>query len=188
MRLRKPNIALLVIVVALLGGLSACGSKTDHRTSAKTEGPYIDLGPLQYQVQISRALNPASVEDKAYLQGVTAADAKLKPNETWFAVFVRVINDTGKYQPIANDFSIEDTQHQVYKPTPLPSTNVFAYRGGVLAPKSQLPPFDSAPSETSINGELLLFKVTYDSIANRPLELHFTGAGQSDEASIDLDV
>lgn len=187
MRLRRPNIALIALVVALAGALSAC-AKTDHRTAARTEGPYIDLGPLQYQVQISRALNPASVEDKAYLQGVPASEAKLKPNETWFAVFMRVSNDTSRYQPAANDFSIEDTQHQVYKPVLLPATNTFAYQGGVLPPKSQLPPFDSAPSETSINGELLLFKVTYDSIANRPLELHFTGAGQSEQARIDLDV
>jgi hypothetical protein len=187
-RFSKLNIALVALTLALVPALSACGHKEDVVTTAKTEGPYIDLGPLQYQVQISRQLNPALVEDGPYLQGISPADAKLKPTETWFGVFVRVTNDTGKYQPAANDFSIDDTQHHVFKPIALPASNGFAYEGGVLPPKSQLPPIDSAASVTSINGQLLLFKLNLDSLANRPLELHFTGAGQSDEARIDLDV
>ena len=35
-----------------------------------TEGTYLDLGGLKYQVQISRLLNPSSIEDRAYLVGL----------------------------------------------------------------------------------------------------------------------
>jgi hypothetical protein len=39
-----------------------------------------------------------------------------------------------------------------------------------------------------IGGSMLLFKLTLDSIANRPLVLHIKSAGQPPEAEIDLDV
>ena len=39
-----------------------------------------------------------------------------------------------------------------------------------------------------IGGSMLLFKLTLDSLANRPLILHIKSAGKPPEAEIDLDV
>ena len=43
---------------------------------------YLDVGDLKYQVQVSRQLNPSDTEDKAYLAGLTAQQAKLAPTQS----------------------------------------------------------------------------------------------------------
>ena len=62
--LRK--LVLLVFVAAFVAG---CGNKEAIITVAETEGVYVDVGGLTYQVQMSRFLNPGDVEDKEYLDG-----------------------------------------------------------------------------------------------------------------------
>src|SRR5437764_811720 len=79
MRLRP--LALLAAASAALA-LGACGNKVAVVKEGKTEGTYLNVGDLQYQVQISRALNPADVEDRDYLVGLPAAARGLKANET----------------------------------------------------------------------------------------------------------
>ena len=51
---------------------AGCGNKVEVRTVGETEGIYIDVGDLRYQVQISRIINPHDVEDRRYLQGLPA--------------------------------------------------------------------------------------------------------------------
>ena len=72
---------------------------------------YSEVGGLKYQVQISRELNPTDSEDRAYLVGLAPTARDLKPDETWFAVFLRVQYDTkdGAPRPTARDFTLEDT-------------------------------------------------------------------------------
>ena len=64
---------LLVISAALLCALAAagCGNKQETVTLGETEGIYLDIDELKYQVQISRYMNPDDVEDQAYLTGLT---------------------------------------------------------------------------------------------------------------------
>ena len=69
MRLR-PLLLLTVAAAALV--LAGCGNKVEVRTVAETEGIYIDVGELKYQVQLSRIINPSEPEDAAYLQGLPA--------------------------------------------------------------------------------------------------------------------
>ena len=52
----------LVLGAAL--ALAGCGDKLETRTVGETEGLYIDVGDLKYQVQISRIINPYDVEDR----------------------------------------------------------------------------------------------------------------------------
>ncbi len=80
-------------------GLSACGHKVAHPTHADNEGVYVDAGPLTYQVQLSRELNPFNVEDKGYLAGVSAPPPA--PDQLWFAVFLWAKNETGTTQTTA---------------------------------------------------------------------------------------
>ena len=71
-RARLRVLLLAVASLALLSGLPACGNRHEVITDAETEGPYLNLGPLKYQVQISRQLNPDDLEDRVYLRGLPA--------------------------------------------------------------------------------------------------------------------
>ena len=59
---RRLVTLLLVALAALVVG--ACGNKEDKTLHGATEGIYIDVGGLKYQVQISRVLNPTDREDR----------------------------------------------------------------------------------------------------------------------------
>jgi hypothetical protein len=63
---------LLVISAALMCAIlvAGCGNKEETITRAATEGIYLDLDDLKYQVQISRYMNPNDVEDRSYLIGL----------------------------------------------------------------------------------------------------------------------
>ena len=181
----------VLYITALLCALlfAGCGNKEEGGvTVADTEGIYLDIDNLKYQVQISRYLNPSDVEDKSYLTGLPQSTAQPGGDETWFGVFMRVQNTTDEPQTPSNDFKIVDTQDNVYRPVPMDTKiNPFAYKADPIAGGSLLPEPDSAASENTIQGSLLLFKVKTDSLQNRPLELRFTGSDGT-EGVVDLDV
>src|SRR4051795_888313 len=112
--LRRLTATLFALAAVL--ALAACGNKPELQTEGDTEGTYLDVGPLRYQVQISRQLNPRDTEDRAYLTGVAPAQARLKPDESWFGLFVRVENPTDKPAPATRDFELDDTQDTTYRP------------------------------------------------------------------------
>ncbi|HVE68860.1 MAG TPA: hypothetical protein VNB64_09800 [Solirubrobacteraceae bacterium] len=178
----------LVAAVLLAGlGVAGCGQE-NPRTHAKTEGPYLDVGPLQYQVQISRLLNPADQEDRAYFVGVERPD-ELRGEEAWFSVWVRVWNRTEGTHTASDHFEIEDTTGKRYEPVEVGAGNVFAYRPAAIPSGGTLPAADSAAEQSPIGGSMLLFRVTNESLANRPLILHIESPrGEPHEAEIDLDV
>jgi len=186
----RRRVALIASILAAAAPLAGCGNKESEIKSAETEGAYLDVGQLRYQVEISRELNPADIEDRAYLEGLPRSAALLRPGQTWFAVFVRVENDTKKPQPAATDFQLTDTQDNVYRPVALPRANPFAYLGGRVPGKGTLPPLGSvANANESINGSLVLFKLKTASFENRPLVLKILGPTvPQDEATVDLDV
>lgn len=189
MNLRRP-LALTLALLAL--PLAACGNKEEFEphTFGETEGAYLDVGELTYQVQISRILNPSDNEDQAYLVDLPEAEAELDPQETWFAVFVLVQNQEDEVAEAAMDFEIHDTQENVFEPVELGEENVFAYRGGPVQPGSTLPePDTAARNNPSVNGALLLFKLDEESLYNRPLEFVIKSEGADPpEAGVDLDV
>jgi hypothetical protein len=176
-----------ILCLAASAGLAACGNKVEVRTDAHTEGPYVSVGSLKYQVQISRQLNPRDTEDGPYLQGIVPAEARLQPDETWFAVFIRALNETGRGHASARRFEIEDTQGRVFEPVPV--TNSFAYRPGVVPPAGSLPEMGSIADEAPIEGSLVLFKLPHEALANRPLELRIADPTAPERhAVVELDV
>jgi hypothetical protein len=188
MNLRRVLILTAVALLAL--PLAACGNKEAETTFGATEGAYLNVGELTYQVQISRQLNPNDNEDKGYLVDVPADQADLGPDEAWFAVFVIAFNETDEPAQTADDFTITDTEGNVYKPLTLGNSNVFAWRGGTIPGGEQLPAKDTAASNNpSVNGSMLLFKVSNDAFNNRPLQLTIQGLeGKPLKAAVDLDV
>lgn len=181
------RLALCLLAVAAVAALAGCGNRIETRTLGETEGIYIDVGELKYQVQLSRILNPDDLEDSAYLAGLPAGE-EASAEEAWFAIFLRVENTTGEPRPAAEEFEIIDTQENAFEPLAL-ENNPFAYRPVSLPPKGIIPPPDSIAGEGVIQGSLLLFKVSVDALQNRPLEFRITSPESSDEVGIvDLDV
>jgi hypothetical protein len=190
-RLRRP----LAILAALLvsGGLAACGNHPDEDAAivrAETEGLYLGIGDLKYQVQVSRQLNPHDIQDRSYLEGVPAGQRELKPDEVWFGVFLRVQNETDQPHAPSNDIKILDTQEEEFRPIALDLTNVFAYRSSDEVPANDTVPLRDTPAfDSPIRGSLVLFKLTLTSLGNRPLELSIASrSGRQQTGIVDLDV
>ncbi len=182
---------LTLTALALLAlPLAACGNKEEVTTFGHTEGAYLNVGDLTYQVQISRLLNPADNTDRDYLVDVPADQLQLGPDEQWFGVFVIAWNEGDKAVPAAQEFELTDTQENVYRPLLIGPKNVFAFRRGVIPADGQLPVLNSAASNNpSVNGGMLLFKVKNSTLDNRPLELKIHSlTGTPREAAVDLDV
>jgi hypothetical protein len=192
-RLRKSQFAILAVLAAL--ALSACGdshTRVSTGTYAGESGaaaPYLNVGALTYQVQISRQLNPYNSEDAAYLDGLTPAQRLLGPGQEWFAVFVQVYNNTSRQHPMSASITISDTQENVYSPTVPDATNLFAYRPGPIAPNSQIPPPGTIAADAPTQGALLLYKIQIVSLDNRPLQIRIVSPQNPREsASAELDV
>ena len=182
----RLTLAAALSAAALLA--SGCGGEHEPITSAHTEGIYLEIDELKYQVQMSRYINPADPEDRDYLVGLGESTTQPTADETWFGIFMRVENDTDEAIMAANEFEIHDTQDNIYRPIPLDrEVNVFAYEAAEVPPHSKLPLPDSASDQTAIKGGLLLFRVKTDSLQNRPLELRFR-RGSGTEAVVDLDI
>jgi hypothetical protein len=185
--MRARPLTLLLIVFAALA-VGACGDKQERTLHGDTEGTYIDVGNLKYQVQISRLLNPTDREDSGYMIDLPAGE-QLAPNEQWFAVFMRVENTSDKPGRAITDYSIRDTQNNVYRPIQMGPKNVFAYRAAVLQPKDVLPLPGSPAASNSIQGSMLLFKIPVANFQNRPLVLQIPSeSGPKEVGTVDLDV
>jgi hypothetical protein len=192
-RLRKCPLAALAALAVL--ALGACGESHTRVTTGTYAGvgganaPYLDVGPLIYQVQISRQLNPSDTEDSAYLEGLTPAQQQLLPGQEWFAVFLQVYNHTGRALPAATSLTITDTQNNTYAPIVPDQTNPFAYRAGLVPAGSDLPQPQSVPSFGPTQGALVLYKIQVASLDNRPFEFKIVDpTNPSLTASAELDV
>jgi len=193
-RLRKSSPVLALLLLAALA-LSACGNSETKVTTGTYAGesgqnaPYLNVGPLVYEVQLSRELNPANVEDAAYLQGLTPLQRRLVPGREWFAVFIQVYNHSSVPHLGASSITISDTQNNVYAPIVPDQTNQFAYRGGFIPAESQIPVASSISANGGTQGALLLYKIRVVSLDNRPLTIHIVDPKDAAQrASAELDV
>jgi hypothetical protein len=192
-RLRKPPLAALALLAVL--ALSACGDSHTKVTTGTYAGesganaPYLDVGPLIYEVQLSRQLNPSDVEDSAYLQGLAPSVRQLAPGQEWFGVFVQVYNHSSQELPSAGSPTVTDTQGNTYSPITPDQTNQFAYRGGPVPANGQLPVPSSIAADGPTQGALLLYKIQTVSLDNRPLEFKIVDPTDTSlRASAELDV
>lgn len=188
------RLLLALATVGVVLTLGACGgtSRVSTGTYAGESGvaaPYLNVGPLIYEVQLSRELNPYDAEDASYLSGLTPQQLKLAPGEEWFAVFLQVYNHTKQTHPTAGTLSISDTQGNEYHPVTPDQSNPFAYRAGLLAGGEQLPEPNTVASNGATQGALLLYKIKVVSLDNRPLELRIVDPSDPTQtASAELDV
>ena len=105
------------------------------RQQGRTTTPGRDRGHLPRRRRRSipgpdlAQLNPPTPRTATYLDGLRRP-TQLAPDEAWFAVFVRVQNETDDVAAgRATDFTIIDTQGNELRPGPdRPTDNVFAYQ------------------------------------------------------------
>lgn len=167
-RLRIPTIVALLAALALLA--AGCGSDKAV-LKGDSAAVYLDLNHLKYQVQVSRELNQHDPEDANYLVGLPPAERALSPTQAWFGVFVTVYNRTTQTHLAASDFTVTDTQGNVYSPIQLQPINPIAYRARNVHPKDQIPRPGSLGFFDPSAGAMLLFRVNLASFDNRPLLL-----------------
>ena len=111
-RVRKlPWLPAALVAAALVTALAlaACGEE-EHKTGA--EGEFIEVGDADYQVQLTRLLNPSSGPTTHSCAG----QPKLPPDEAYLAVFVRIENDGDEPHQPPRDMKIIDTQGNEYLP------------------------------------------------------------------------
>jgi hypothetical protein len=183
---------LIVAAAALVAlGLAACGQSSNPiNADANNNGVYVDAGdpPVTYQLQVSREMNPYSLQDLAYMVGVPSPMA-LPPDEEWFGVFLWAKNQTKHPETMASSFDIVDTQGNVYYPVALnPAVNMFAYTPTTLQPNGTYPIPGTPAFYSPPQGALLLFKINDSAYANRPLTLQIHAAGQAQPSTISLDL
>jgi hypothetical protein len=185
----------LAVVIALLAFVAAgCGDDPDETTAiqqtAETEGLYLDVNGLKYQIQMSRYMNPNDVEDREYLVGLPESAPPPSEDEIYFGVWVRVENTSDhETRPAANIWEIHDTQENIYRPLSIDGdVNPFAYEPVDVPPKTVIPLASSAAGQGPVQGLMLLFKIRNESFQNRPLELKFRNGGTGQEGTYDLDV
>lgn len=193
---RSRRLIALLGAVSLALALAACGGSSEVKETSGTYAgsggvgaPYLSVGPLVYQVQISRALNPYDTEDSAYLQGLSASQRELHPGEEFFAVFMQVLNEGNKAHAVASEITISDIVGNVYHPIEPDQSNLFAYRPDATVPaKSQLPTPSSVAASAPINGLMLLYKIKLESLENRPLKIKIVSPSNSSQsATAELD-
>ena len=192
---RRPLAALSAVVLAV--GVAACGNKTKHPTTepyvdgSASSGFYVDAGnpAVTYQVQISRALNPYSTEDKAYIRGVASTDATLSPSQEWLLVSLWAKNQSHAAVTTASTFTVSDTDGNVYHPVALNAAeNPIAWTPQLLRPQQTEPMADTPASTDATQGAELLFKINDNAYSNRPLLLNIYAKGQTKPSQISLDL
>lgn len=188
-RLRLPLILLVALLAALT--LTACGGHKQPTQHGEGEGAYIQAGPLIYQVQLSRQLEPSNVEDREYLEGLPADEPPLESDELWFGVWLRVQNATDEAHTSTGDFRIVDTVGTVYEPIELPAANPFSYQPASIDGESGQPIYpdpDTGSGAGPIQGSMLLFRLDTAAFANRPIELEIEPPGGGEPSSVVLDL
>ena len=182
---------LAAVIGALTVSMSVSGcfieNRIEHPTVADGEQLYVDAGPLTYQVQLTRELNPYSTEDVGYLSGIPTAQS-IPANKLWFAVFLWAKNQTKQQQTTASNFQIVDSEGTVYKPVTLPATNPYAWTAQTLSPNGTEPAEDTTASNGTTQGGLLLFQLDDSIFSNRPLTLDIFAGGQAKPTKISLDL
>lgn len=190
-----PRPALLRLLLTGLLACAAvlatgCGNREATHTVGQTEGVYVDVDEMTYQIQLSRILNPADIEDRAYLRGLGPGVANPGKGEAWFGVFMRVSNPTKAFRVPTSNFTIVDTLGGKF--TPVPIYNSFTYEPRPLSAGGVFPDVNAVAGQGVVGGGLILFKISLTSLANRPLEFRINppvGAPpKTATAVIDLDV
>lgn len=171
--IRRPTQFVLALLagLALAGGVAACGEEEEAKTEV-VEGEPLELAGLEYNVQITRFLNPDDNEDAGYLVGQRPP----APGSGYLGVFMVIDNHEEHVRPSATNYVVRDTLGDEFET--LPSESPYALEVGADVPaEARLP----LPGTTANQTSLLIFQVTDEVNENRPLKLEIqTNAGKGE--------
>jgi hypothetical protein len=165
MRLPAKTIA-AACALALAAGLTACGSTGQGTKEPAREGLSLGLAGIDYNVFITRELNPQIPPDSAYYKGPLAGKG-----QALYGVFLQACNNGKRPLPTASHFTVVDNQGNEFHPTALPQDDDFAYQPTRLDPHECEPEAGSVAQLGPTAGSMLLFRLPISNTDNRPLEL-----------------
>lgn len=177
---RRLPIFACALALAALPGLTACNDTKQGIDEPAREGLAIELGGVDYNVFITRELNPKITPDKAYVTG------EAPPGQALYGVFLQVCNVSKDARATASDFTVRDNQDNTFHPESLPPDNQFAYAPKTLDPKECIPEVGSVAQLGPTAGSMLLFQLPLDNTENRPLELEINQGGEKRTFTLDI--
>ena len=176
---RLATFLLLATSVVAIVALGGCGVSA-HEIEVN-EGESLELGDLRFDVQITRFLNPSSVEDAGYLEGAPP----LAKGQVYLGVFMQVKNEGEGANVVPFPFKITDTRGTIYVEEDI--ENDFALVPGTpLDPDQSVPGLETVARNGPIEGSLILFRIPESSTENRPFQLEVPGPGEPGEIELDL--
>jgi len=152
--------------LALAAALAGCGSTGQGTEEPAREGLSLGLAGIDYNVFITRQLNPQIPPDNAYYKGPLA-----KKGHALYGIFLQACNNGKQALPTASHFTVVDNQGNEFHPTPLPEDDDFAYQPTRLLPHECEPEAGSVAQLGPTAGSMLLFTLPISNTDNRPLEL-----------------
>jgi hypothetical protein len=176
------RMTLLACLVALCAGAAGCGDEEPGVDEPAREGLALPLGGVDYNVFITRQLNPEEPPDDAFFEGQEPA-----PDETLYGVFLQACNNSEDPRETVDDFTIVDNQGNEFEPEELPEENKFAYVAKELEPKECIPEVGGVAQQGTTGGAMLLFRLPLENTENRPLELELRGEGE-EHLTFELDI
>ena len=174
------RLALTGCLLAVAGGLVACGEDEPGVDEPAREGLAIELDGVDYNVFITRQLNAEITPDDAYIS------EEAPPGQTLYGVFIEVCNNSDEEHTPSDQFVILDNQNNRFEPKELPADNQFAYHPRELAPKECIPEAGSVAQLGPTAGSMLLFQFPLENTENRPLELEIEQDGEKRTFELDI--
>ena len=168
--------SLLALLAAL--ALGACGDSHTRVTTGTYAGesgpnaPYLNVGPLIYEVQLSRELNPSTPRTPPTCRASRRPSASSSPARSGSRCSCRSTTTPRSHLPAASEHHDQrhPGQHLHARSLPARPTSSPTAAGCVPA-KARLPAPDTVAADGPTQGALLLYKIQIVSLDNRPLEL-----------------
>jgi hypothetical protein len=182
---RLHRLVLAACLVCLAAGAAACGEEEPGVDEPAREGLALELGGVDYNVFITRQLNPEIPPDDAYYNGPEPGQ-----DETLYGVFIQVCNNSEEPRQTAETFLVVDNQGNEFEPEELPENNPFVYSPELLDAEECIPRSGSVAQLGPTAGSMLLFKLPLPNTENRPLELEIENPseGEPEALTFELDI
>jgi hypothetical protein len=166
------RLALAACVLGLSVGVAACDDEEQGVDEPAEEGLALPLDGVDYNVFITRQLNPEIPPDDTYYTG-----PEVPPDETLYGVFLQACNNSDERRSTAEDFKVVDNQGNEFEPEQVDAGSVIAYEPGELDPEECIPEAGSLAQLGPQAASMLLFRFPLAVTENRPLELEIEGEG-----------
>jgi hypothetical protein len=177
----RSRLLACLLALAAAAGLAACGHEEPGVDEPAREGLALELDGVDYNVFITRQLNPRVAPDGAYVSEEAPA------GETLYGVFIQVCNHSNEPHETVSEFVVKDNQENEFEPEELPVDNAFAYSPRTLNPDECIPEAGSVAQLGPSAGSMLLFQLPLEATENRPLELELE-AESGDSLIFELDI